>query len=194
MWRAAAGDGTGPCRCLPAAPSPTAPRWRLQQQRGSTAPKSRRRSSLHRQSCLKMDAEPSPIPRGPQSKATSCQARLEAGRRAPGFALENVLPCLAQRPRRDRRRRILGLSTEQQCFPSAFSSSPAWYFLANSASPLDAVQVIYKSNFWNECPTPFRLGLDRRGLEEEERQTDHSSRSSADDKLGRIWGARVACC
>lgn len=35
-------------------------------------------------------------------------------------------------------------------------------FLANSVSPLDVVQAIYKFNFWNECPTPFRLGLDRK--------------------------------
>lgn len=40
-------------------------------------------------------------------------------------------------------------------------SALSWCFLANSVSPLDVVQAIYKSNFW-KCPTPFRLGLDRK--------------------------------
>lgn len=51
------------------------------------------------------------------------------------------------------------------------------------------VQAIYKSNFWNECPTPFRLGLDgERGREGgmREEETDHGSYSAAEDKLGRI--------
>lgn len=61
-----------------------------------------------------------------------------------------------------------GFSTQQNVAFFLLFSSLGCYFLANSSSPLHVVQAIYKSNFWNECPTPFRLGLERRGLEEEE--------------------------
>lgn len=49
------------------------------------------------------------------------------------------------------------------------------------------VRAIYKSNFWNESPTPFRLGLDRKGGGGVAAGVgDHSSNSAAEDKLGRI--------
>ncbi len=78
-------------------------------------------------------------------------------------------------------------------FFSLLFSALSWCFLANPNSPLDVVQAIYKSNFWNECPTPFRLGLDRkregwgRGKEGgREEETDHSTYSAAEDKLERL--------
>lgn len=85
----------------------------------------------------------------------------------------------------------LGMILKNMAFSLSFS--PLWvgvflsfycfflevFFFANSDTFLDVVQATYTSNFWNECPTPFHLGLDRMRESDEgwgqKGETDHSS-------------------